>query len=273
MNIWQIQKCVVTLLIIVAMKIQYCSDLHLEFHENLRMMNAKDPAIEVAGDILVIAGDVGYLVDNNVERLRLWKWMSESYRQVLMVAGNHEFYNNSDITEKGESWQKIFHPNVGYYHNKVVRIDDTDFIMSTLWSRISPVDEMVVQSGINDYRQILYNRHRLTARDITDEFEKNFAFIQNAVETSDAEKIVVVTHHLPTFAAIDKRYSGDPLNVAFATELGNYIADSRINAWVYGHAHHQTDLMIGNTHLVSNPLGYVFTGEHATFNDSAVIEI
>lgn len=80
-------------------------------------------------------------------------------------------------------------------------------------------------------------------------------------------------HHLPTFAAIDKRYSGDPLNVAFATDLGNCIADSRINAWIYGHAHHQTDLMIGNTHLVSNPLGYVFAGESAAFNDSAVIEI
>lgn len=159
MNIWQIQKCVVTLLIIAAMKIQYCSDLHLEFQENLRMMNAKDPAIEVAGDILVIAGDVGYLVDNNVEHLRLWKWLSGSYRQVLMVAGNHEFYNNGDIGEMGESWQKMFLPNVGYYHNKVVRIDDTDFILSTLWSRISPVDEMVVQSGMNDYRQILYNRH------------------------------------------------------------------------------------------------------------------
>ena len=82
-----------------------------------------------------------------------------------------------------------------------------------------------------------------------------------------------MTHHLPTFAAIDKRFSSDPLNVAFATELGNYIADSRINAWIYGHAHHQTDLMIGNTHLISNPLGYVFVGEHTTFNDSAVIEI
>lgn len=53
------------------MKIQYCSDLHLEFSDNLRMMNAKEPAIEVAGDILVIAGDVGYLVDKNVEHLRL----------------------------------------------------------------------------------------------------------------------------------------------------------------------------------------------------------
>ena len=60
------------------MKIQYCSDLHLEFSDNLRMMNAKEPAIEVAGDILVIAGDVGYLVDKNVEHLRLWKWLSGS---------------------------------------------------------------------------------------------------------------------------------------------------------------------------------------------------
>jgi len=255
------------------MKIQYCSDLHLEFHDNLRMMNAKDPALEVLGDLLIIAGDVGYLVDKNVEHLRLWKWMSEHYRQVLMVAGNHEFYNNGDIAAMGESWQKMFLPNVGYYYNKVVRIDDIDFILSILWSRISPVDEMVVQSGMNDHRQILYNRHRLTAKDITDEFEKNFAFIQKSVETSDAEKIVVVTHHLPSFAAIDKRYSGDPLNAAFATELGDYIADSRINTWIYGHAHHQTDMMIGNTHLVSNPLGYVFAGEHYSFNASAVIEI
>ena len=45
------------------MRIQYCSDLHLEFRENLRMMNAKDPVLDVAGDVLVIAGDVGYLSD------------------------------------------------------------------------------------------------------------------------------------------------------------------------------------------------------------------
>lgn len=255
------------------MKIQYCSDLHLEFRENLRMMNAKDPVLDVAGDVLVIAGDVGYLSDKNVEHLRLWKWMSENYRQVLMVAGNHEFYNHGDIAAMGDSWEKKFLPNVGYYHNKVIRIGTTDFILSTLWTRISPLDEMMVQAGMNDYRQILYNRHRLTAKDITDEFEKNFTFIQKSVETSDAEKIVVVTHHLPTFASIDKRYAGDPLNVAFATELGNYIADSRINAWIYGHAHHQTDLMIGNTHLVSNPLGYVFCGENTNFDDSAVIEV
>ena len=102
---------------------------------------------------------------------------------------------------------------------------------------------------------------------------RNIAVIKQSVSESDAEKIVVVTHHLPTFAALDERHKGSVLNTAYATELGNYIADSRISAWIYGHSHHCTDLMIGNTHLVSNPLGYVFCGENTNFNDSAVIEI
>lgn len=63
------------------------------------------------------------------------------------------------------------------------------------------------------------------------------------------------------------------MNAAYATELGNYIADSRISAWIYGHSHDCTDLMIDNTHLVSNPLGYVFCGENVNFNDSALIEV
>lgn len=61
--------------------------------------------------------------------------------------------------------------------------------------------------------------------------------------------------------------------MAFATELGNYIADSRIDAWIYGHAHHSSDFLIGNTRLVSNPHGYVFAGENVGFNPSAIIEL
>ncbi len=102
---------------------------------------------------------------------------------------------------------------------------------------------------------------------------RNLAFIKPAVRESDAEKIVVVTHHLPTFAAIENRHKGSILNAAYATELGNYIADSRITAWIYGHSHHRTDLMIGNTHLVSNTLNYLFCGENTNFDDSVVIEV
>ena len=154
-----------------------------------------------------------------------------------------------------------------------MRIDNVDFILSTLWSKIPPADEIAIQNGMNDYAQILYNKHRLIPQNFNDEFERNLAFIKKSVMESDAEKIVVVTHHLPTFAAIEDKHKGSVLNAAYATELRNYIADSRITAWIYGHSHHRTDLMIGKTHLVSNPLGYIFCGENTNFNDSAVIEI
>lgn len=253
------------------MKIQYCSDLHLEFRENFRYMQTLP--LEVTGDVLVVAGDVAYLNDTTIPNIRLWKWASESYRQVMMIAGNHEFYNNGDITAQGEGWQKLFLPNVGYYHNKVVRIDNVDFILSTLWSRIPPLEEFTVQSKMNDYRQILYDGRRVLPKNINNEFERNLTFIKKSVEESTAEKIVVVTHHLPTFAAVEDKYKGDALNVAFASELGDYIADSRINAWIYGHAHHHTDFYIGGTHLVSNPLGYIFAGEGLNFAENAMIEI
>lgn len=142
-----------------------------------------------------------------------------------------------------------------------------------LWTRLPSVDEFVIQNGMNDYAQILYNKHRLVPQNINDVFERNLAFIKKSVIKSDAEKIVIVTHHLPTFASIEDRLKGSVLSDAYATELGNYIADTRISTWVYGHSHHHTDLMIGNTHLVSNPLGYVFCGERTNFNDSVVIEV
>lgn len=56
---------------IQKLKIQYCSDLHIEFHENMRFMKSLSP--EALGDVLVITGDVGYLVDT-IPHLRFWKW-------------------------------------------------------------------------------------------------------------------------------------------------------------------------------------------------------
>ena len=149
------------------MKIQYASDIHLELLDNSRFI--KSMPFEVAGDVLVFAGDTGYLRDRTLANLKFWKWASTNYREVLLVPGNHEFYGNCDVLAYGDSWSREILPNVHYYQNKVVRIDDTDFILSTLWSYIPPQDEYIVSRGMNDFRQILYDGRRFTTDDFNAE--------------------------------------------------------------------------------------------------------
>lgn len=43
------------------LKIQYASDLHLEFAENAQFI--KSNSLQPVGDILILAGDTGYLGD------------------------------------------------------------------------------------------------------------------------------------------------------------------------------------------------------------------
>ena len=45
------------------MVVQYASDLHLEFSDNWNYL--KQNPIQPVGDILILAGDIGYLGDDN----------------------------------------------------------------------------------------------------------------------------------------------------------------------------------------------------------------
>ena len=83
------------------MKIQYASDLHLEFADNWRYL--KENPLQVTGDILVLAGDIGYLGDENYTKHPFWDWASENYQQVIACMGNHEFYKFYDIAKLNES--------------------------------------------------------------------------------------------------------------------------------------------------------------------------
>ena len=88
--------------------------------------------------------------------------------------------------------------------------------------------------------------------------------MKQAVKKSTAKHIVVVTHHLPTLAVVAPQHKGSVLNGAFATELGDYIAGSCIDVWIYGDLHTNIDITIGNTRIVCNQLGYAYYNEHLT---------
>ena len=93
------------------------------------------------------------------------------------------------------------------------------------------------------------------------------------MKESQAKNIIVATHHVPSFSLMSDEFVGSTINGAFTVELGNFIADSRINYWIYGHSHRNIDKTIGATKCVGNQLGYVFQNEHKSFRSDATIEI
>jgi Icc-related predicted phosphoesterase len=249
------------------MKIQFVSDLHLEFPEN-RTFLTKHP-LEVTGDILLVAGDTAYLdlpdsKEDSYSRYAFWDWASENYERVIVCLGNHDFYGFYDLATMSEGYRLDIRHNVAAYYNDVVHLDGVDVIVSTLWSHIEPYDAYLTEHGVSDFYRIKYNGHRLTADDFNKEHERCLAFVKRAVAESKAEKKVVLTHHVPTGLCTAAEFSGSPINGAFTVELGNYIADSDIDYWIYGHSHRNIDAQIGDTHIMSNQLGYVSHGEHRT---------
>ena len=56
---------------------------------------------------------------------------------------------------------------------------------------------------------------------------------------------MVVTHHSHTYQVVAPHQKGSALNSAFACEYGELIANSRIDALIYGHSHTNIDIVIG----------------------------
>ena len=201
------------------MKIQYASDLHLEFADNWRFL--KENPLQVTGDILVLAGDIGYLGDENYSKHPFWDWASENYQQVIACMGNHEFYKYYDIAKLNDGYCLEIRPNVHSYYNAVVHIGDIDLFITTLWSKIPLKEAYYTEEVISDFR-----------------------------------------HHVPSFQMQCPKFADSQANGAFTVELEEYIKNSGIDYWIFGHSHYNVDVKIGNTNCVSNQLGYVFHGEH-----------
>ncbi len=250
-----------------TMKIQFVSDLHLEFPQN-RTWLAKHP-LEVTGDILLIAGDTAYLDvpdsgQDNYSSYEFWDWASGHYDQVIVCFGNHEFYGYYDLATMPDGYRKQIRPNVHAYYNSVVHLGDTDIIVSTLWSHIEPYNAYITEHGVSDFYRIKYKGFRLSSDHFNSEHERCLRFVKQAVEESEAKTKIVLTHHVPTQLCTAAEFRDSNINGAFTVELGDYIADSGIDCWIYGHSHRNIDAQIGKTKIISNQLGYVSHGEYLT---------
>ena len=255
------------------MKIQYASDLHLEFADNKEFL--RTGGISPVGDVLVLAGDVTYLGDRKMMKHKFFDWCAEHYQQTLIVPGNHEFYGGYDIGQTMEDYEFMYRDNVRYLNNKSVVIGDTELFFTTLWTRISPFYLWAIQKGMNDFRYGKLDGARFSANDVDRLHERCLSWLKKALTASKAAHKVIITHHCPTLRSEFNNYPGGALNTAFQVDLDTFIEQCGADYWIYGHTHYYggSGNKMGDTTLLCNQLGYVFYGEHHSFNGGAVVSV
>lgn len=252
------------------MRLWIWSDLHLEYAP------LPEPLVIPDADVCIVAGDLCRGPDNGVT------WLAEAIAPsmpCIYVAGNHEFYKGGireGIAAGREAAEK--HPNVHFLEDDFVVIDGVRFIGATLWTdyRIEGHQRLAMahaRDRMNDYRAIAVQRkpwQRFIPEVAYRMHQASRTFIETALR-ADPIPTLVVTHHMPHAHSIPKRYKGDLLNAAYASDLTDAIRHGPPALWVHGHAHESCDYRLLGTRVVCNPRGY--GNENKSFDPAMVVEI
>lgn len=256
------------------------SDLHLEFDKGNTIMNkcinlSKNNNV----DYLILAGDiVNYKTKNKL--YELIHNIRPYYKKIFYVLGNHEFYfndimskhtindsqNNSsntkdnNITSKKDVMKYVIEDyrriceniDITLLDNDFYRIDNTNIVLygTTMWSKNSEKS----LKYINDVHFL--NKSEINiAHEISKKKLEHFLYD----DINKNNNIIVITHHMPSFKFISKKYyEDDPengTNAAFASNL-EHLFTPNISNWIFGHTHDRSTFNINNINFYANPHGY-----------------
>lgn len=255
----------------MKMRIQYASDLHLEFDENTAYLKAKP--LEVAGDILVLAGDTIYFGDKIHDADWFFDWCSANYRQTYLIPGNHEYYGGFPIEKTIRGFEYKIRDNVTYLNNKSVVIGDTELFFTTLWTHIPSNESYIIEKLMTDCRLALCDGKRFNAQSWNRLHKACTEWLVNALEKSDAKNKVVISHHCPYRNEAGVRFVGKMAENGYVSDMWPLLGKYGIRYWIHGHIHLLTGSTQDGTIVRSNPLGYVDDGENRYFIKNAVMEI
>jgi len=248
------------------MKIQYLSDLHLEF------ASMKLPVSEA--DVVVLAGDI------HSDGRKAIDWASSFPQEVIYILGNHEFYTGGTIVDLPadlKTYAKKY-PNIHVLNNDSIVVDNVAFYGCTLWTDFELYGKPEValyyaEKGMSDFRVINFDSAQVFTPSIAAALHKqSMLWLSEAIESSPYSKNVVITHHLPTPEAIHERYAGNSLNPAFASDCSR-LFNRNITAWIYGHNHDCREFEKEDVKFASNQRGYHGHEIIADFDAFKVMEI
>lgn len=282
------------------MKIRILSDIHLEWYDYTITNPTGADTLVLSGDILLAYpfhdypyGSLPVWDDENeygptqklaIRFRRFLETASQLFKNVVYVAGNHEFYHGKyhggleDLKNECNNYG-----NIHYLENETITIDDVKFIGCTLWTDLNdyhPLTEYLVKDCMSDFK-VIKNDHagyrKLLPIDTVKRHEKSVDYIQKELVYSTNDKVVICTHHAPSFLSIDERFKYEKeMNGAYASNLEHIMLDNPcVKVWTHGHMHSHKNYNIGETNIICNPRGYVSERqqEYTGWDEFLTIEI
>jgi DNA repair exonuclease SbcCD nuclease subunit len=236
------------------MKITLLSDLHLE-SQGLSGLSG--------GDVLLLAGDTCEV--NNLSRFTgFMEEISEKFRNVYVIAGNHEFYG-SDINLAEQLMRDIYKPykNIDVLINESRELTDKIRLWAgTFWTNFNNEDfasEQECNRCMNDFRCISNGRGGLFhPADAIAEYNKAKASLESNLNYFNQKEFVVMSHHAPSQLSINAKFKPyQELNGGFCNHLDGFIwGYPQIKFWCHGHVHNSFDYKVGSCQIYCNPRGY-----------------
>lgn len=242
------------------MNIKVLSDLHLEFEKPGSQF---DPG---TGDVLILAGDICTAIDLVEDAFDLKKVFtdffdkcSKGFNKVFYVMGNHEHYHGT-LKETADILRANVPSNFTVLDNNSEYYNGVHFVGATMWADWCGRDEHMIGLGadrMNDYQVIDYERvgQVLHPTDTLREHDNTLEWFQQVLPTLRG-KVVVITHHAPSFRSISEDYVTHETIGAYASNVEELICSHSPVLWVHGHIHDTRNYMIDNTRILCNPKGY-----------------
>ena len=242
-------------------KFQIASDLHIEtFNGYPKCLDYITPS----SDILILAGDIGNVIDRTKLELFLID-VCKNFKVVFYVAGNNEYYKSNksnklftkqEIDLELNNMIKTINKrtdccDIYLLNNRStgIIIDDVLVIGCTLWSysqsKIPPFIVRIHGMDKKLYNNLYYNDRK---------------YIEQMIKYSNANKLklLVITHHLPSYSLLGIKHQKDRFKSLYASNLDNLLSKERVHTWVSGHNHCNFDKVSRNgTRLVSNQKGKI----------------
>ena len=267
---------------------RFVSDLHLDMWDSANGEPFPPPPdfSKKKGsdcDVMVIGGDLHEAEDAEkfCDALRR---VTVGYDHVIFVPGNHEYYSPKQHYGMSkidniirQCCRHVGGDTIHTLNPGVISIGGVRFVGATLWTPVPSQFRQWASTAMNDYTQIWSNAYKysnVTPGEIDQVHSQHRKFFADNVTSVPENRIVAVSHHIPTFRLYDGtgqvRFGPDLAPLYHCNDMDGIIsaAGDKLRCWCCGHDHKSTAVRMvdvgfsrtnnneDNSLFIRNALGY-----------------